>query len=121
MSVDFVSSDSKVAYAWVSLDNVTWTCAPEAATTLFAPTIGYLHQATLNFTGVARGAAAYYKLTTGAAAMARSLAEAPAVENSSPVFAVTPVVARPEVLAVFGDLGNNGAITDDLIASAAQP
>ena len=113
LSVDFVSSDSKVAHAWVSLDNVTWSCAPAAATTLFAPTIGYLHQATLNFTGVARGAVAYYKLTTGANA-------AEELGNSSPVFAVVPLVARPEVFAVFGDLGEPGGITDDLTASAAR-
>jgi hypothetical protein len=85
-----------------------------AATTLYSPTIGFMHQATLNFSGVMRGARAFYKLTTGAA-ISPDLPE-----NSSPVFAVTPEVARPEVFAVFGDLGDNGATMGDLIASAAR-
>jgi hypothetical protein len=112
-SVDFVSADSETAHAWTSLDNATWACAPAAATTLYAPNIGYLHQATLNFTGVARGAVAYYKLTTGANATEE-------LGNSSPVFGLVPIVARPEVFAIFGDLGDPGGIMNDLTASAAR-
>ena len=118
LSVDFVSADGKPARAWTSLDNVTWS-APVAATTLYSPAIGYMHQATLNFSGVARGARAFYKLTTGAAVLP-ALAATPALENSSPVFAVTPEVARPEVFAVFGDMGSTSVCAGDLAASAAR-
>jgi len=118
LSVDFVSADGKPARAWTSLDNKTWS-APVLATTLYAPTIGYLHQATLNFSGVARGATAFYKLTTGAA-VSPALAATPELENSSPVFAVTPEVSRPEVFAVFGDMGSTSVCAADLAASAAR-
>lgn len=118
LSVDFVSVDGKPARAWTSLDNVTWS-APVLATTLYAPSIGYMHQATLNFSGIARGATAFYKLTTGAA-MSSELAAMPELENTSPVFAVTPEVARPEVFAVFGDFGSTSVCAEDLSVSAAR-
>ncbi len=106
LSVDFVSASSSPAQAWTSLDNSTWS-SPVAATTFHAPTIGYMSQATLDFSGAAAGAKAYYKLAAGA--------------DSSPVFGLVPEVARPEVFAVYGDFGlSNDACMEDLTASAAR-
>jgi hypothetical protein len=116
LSVDFVSDDGRYPRAWTSFDNLTWSAV--AASTIHTPTIGYLHQATLNFSGAVRGAQAFYKVTTGG--VAATPEAVPGLENSSPVFAVTPTVVRPEVFAIFGDLGDPGVITDDLTASAAR-
>lgn len=88
LSVDFVSSISGAA-AYTSRDKVTWTGV--AASSLRVATIGYLSQALLDFTGIAPGAEAYYIVSGGG--------------TNSSVYAVTPIVARPEVFAVFGDFG----------------
>jgi hypothetical protein len=106
LSVDFVSTSASPAQAWTSLDNKTWA-APVAATTFHAPTIGYMSQAVLNFAGVQPGQAAYYKLAAGG--------------DTSPVFEVTPEVARPEVFAVFGDFGlSNDVCMTDITESAKR-
>jgi hypothetical protein len=82
LSVDFVGGAGALA-VWTSLDGVAWG-APLAATSFAHPTIGYMSQALLNFTGVARGATAWYRVGS---------------ENAT-AYAVVPIVARPEVFAV---------------------
>ena len=104
LAVDFVSTVAGSAAAHTSIDGGrTWLLSP--ATSLEFPTIGYLGQAALEFTGVAPGAKAQYFIT--------------AAGSNSSVYEVTPIVARPERFAVFGDFGlAEDVCMDDLIAQA---
>jgi hypothetical protein len=84
LAVDFVASNPGPAAAYTSIDGgKTWK--ESAATTFNYPTIGYMSQAELDFTGVAPGAEAQYFLEA-------------AGENTTAV-TVTPVVAGPEKFA----------------------
>jgi hypothetical protein len=105
LGVDFVSTLPGAAGAYTSLDGQAWAAAP--ASTFYAPTIGWMSQALLDFQGIAAGAPAHYKVFAAGA-------------NSS-AFQVTPVVGpRPEVFAVFGDFGARDAVClPALLASAA--
>ena len=88
MAVDFVSTEAAdAATAYTSIDGGKTFTAAEASLVVF-PTIGTMGAAPLDFTGVAAGATAQYYLSVGGA-------------NSS-IYEVTPIVARPEVFAVFG-------------------
>jgi len=105
LAVDFVASAGGGAAAYTSVDKIAWKSV--AATQFHAPTIGYMSQALLDYKGIQAGSPAYYYVTGGS-------------ENSS-IFEVTPVVARPEVFAVYGDFGlANDICMDDLIAEAAK-
>lgn len=84
LAVDFVASNAGPAAAYTSIDGgKTWKENP--ATTFNYPTIGYMSQAELDFTGVAPGAEAQYFLEA-------------AGENTT-AYTVTPVVAGPEKFA----------------------
>ena len=87
--MDFVSSAAG-AQTYVSMDNQTWAPTAAAPTTFSVPTIGYMSQALLDFSAVAPGAKAYYKLASGG------------VET---VHAVVPQVLGAEKFAVYGDFG----------------
>ena len=88
LAVDFVASAAGPAAAYTSIDGgKTWRESP--ATTFNYPTIGYMSQAELDFTGVAPGAEAQYFLE--------------AAGDNTTVYSVTPVVAGPEKFA--GALG----------------
>jgi hypothetical protein len=106
LAVDFVSNVTGAAGAYTSLDGTAWTASP--ATTFYAPNIGYMSQALLDFKGIAPGVPAYYMVF--------------AEGVNSTAFKVTPVVGpRPEVFAVFGDFGTRDAVClGDLLALAAK-
>lgn len=102
LSVDFVGGSGSLS-VWTSLDNATWKQA--AASSFSHPTIGYMSQALLDFSGVQAGAKAYYKVGS----------------PNTTSFAVVPIVTRPEVFAVYGDFGTaNDVCMDSLIAGAAK-
>lgn len=106
LSVDFVSSQPGEAAAFTSLDGVAWTAAP--ASTFFFPSVGYLSQALLSWSGpaLAPGQVVHYFVGV------------PSVSNST-VFSVTPVVSGPESFVVYGDFGAaNDRCMASLIADA---
>lgn len=105
LAVDFVGSTKGNAAVYYSIDKATWKSSP--ATQFNAPTIGYMSQALMDFTGIAPGAPAYYYLTGGA--------------DNSTTFTVTPIVARPEIFAVLADFGfANDVSMDSMIAEAQK-
>jgi hypothetical protein len=101
--VDFVGSSATGSVSWgASKGALTKT---QATTSFLFSTIGHLHQAKMVFDSTP-GAAGFYQVNTSDGA-------------ASEVFAVTPVVARPEVFAVFGDFGYaNDVCMDSLIKDA---
>jgi hypothetical protein len=105
LAVDFVSTLQGAAGAYTSLDGEAWAEASPAAT-FFAPSIGYMSQALLDFKGIAAGAPAFYKVFAAGA-------------NSS-AFRVIPVVGpQPEVFAVFGDFGARDAVSLPALLAAS--
>lgn len=104
LAVDFVASAKGNAAVYYSTDKATWKSSP--ATQFNAPTIGYMSQALMDFSGIAPGAAAYYYLTGGA--------------DNSTTFTVTPIVARPEIFAIYGDFGLKNDISMDSLIAEAQ-
>ena len=106
LSVDFVGGSAAGA--------VRWGASPSALTlgansTSFAyATIGYLHQATMDFSGVVgAGATGYYAVEVAGVASA--------------TFAVVPQVAGVERFVVFGDFGlANDVSMAALVSDAAD-
>jgi len=99
LSLDFVSTypTASVSFGSKSVNTTSFNY----------PEIGYVHQALLDYTGIAPGTAASYAITT-------------ANGTTSP-FAVTPIVpAGSERFAVLGDFGTvNDECLNDLVKQAA--
>lgn len=87
LSVDFVAS---AADGFVSMSSGGGPFVAVNTTSFNYDTIGYMHQATLDFSDVPVGAQALYRVATSAGA--------------STTFSITPQVAVPRY-AVYGDFG----------------
>ena len=104
LSVDFVGGAAAGAARWGASPSAL-THSANSSSSEFA-TIGWMHQATMDFSFLAPGASGYYAVSVA--------------DVSSAVFEVVPTLTRPEVHVVFGDFGlANDVSMAALVADAA--
>lgn len=105
LSVDFVGGAASGFVSW-GASPTSLTHSANSTSFEFA-TIGFLHQAVMDFTFLPTGAPAYYKVSVGGV--------------SSATFEASPLsLARPEVFVVFGDFGlENDVSMSSLVSDAA--